>query len=343
MTEMDLKEKSTNHYSLAYDRPEEEATGFINFLWNPKTKEVLGRTGSSWAKITIFYIIYYICLAIFFVTCYKIFAAISLKENEPRWTLDDSLIGSNPGVGFRPMPDQDKNTDSSLIWINLKRENYSSFWVDELDRFFMEQRKPKKAENGMTCTFQNGRRANATHVCNIHQEDIKECSKGIDGYGYFSGSPCVLIKLNKIFNFVPEPYTEKTLSKADERGMPKYLQKQILTYAKSSTKFDQSKLDSTWVSCEGENPGDVENIGKLEYYAPGSEISGTQFYGIPNFYYPYMNQDGYQTPFLFVKFLNPQKNILIQVECKAWAYNILADRVTRMGSTHIELIIDTEL
>lgn len=83
---------------------------------------------------------------------------------------------------------------------------------------------------------------------------------------------------------------------------------------------------------------DKESIGELAYYSPGD--TKNEFPGIPNYYYPYKNQDGYQTPFLFVKFNSPRRNTLIQVECKAWAENIEADRTLRLGSVHFELQID---
>lgn len=53
-------------------------------------------------------------------------------------------------------------------------------------------------------------------------------------------------------------------------------------------------------------------------------------------YFPYLEQDGYLEPFIFVKFLNPKFNTVINVECKAWAKNIGADE----GIVNFELLID---
>merc|ERR1712223_1562216 len=41
--------------------------GFLNFFWNPETGEFLGRNGMSWLKISVFYIIYYSFLTLFFM------------------------------------------------------------------------------------------------------------------------------------------------------------------------------------------------------------------------------------------------------------------------------------
>jgi len=97
-------------------------------------------------------------------------------------------------------------------------------------------------------------------------------------------------------------------------------------------------LDTIWVTCEGENPADRENIGELEYYSPA--FKNDQFQGIPAYYFPYKKQKNYKAPFIFVKFIKPQYNVLIQIECKAWAKNIIPNRQERLGSVHFELMID---
>lgn len=89
-------------------------------------------------KITVFYIIFYACLAAFFYLCYQIFATTLEKPEEngsPKWRQDSSLIGSNPGIGFRPMPDQDKNSESTLIWYKRGSSEDSTFWSSQLTEF----------------------------------------------------------------------------------------------------------------------------------------------------------------------------------------------------------------
>ena len=86
-------------------------------------------------KITVFYICFYAGLASFFLASLKIAMTINIVDDRPKWTLDNSLITSNPGVGFRPTPDQDKNVESTLIWINKASEVNTSYWVQELETF----------------------------------------------------------------------------------------------------------------------------------------------------------------------------------------------------------------
>merc|ERR1712203_1264520 len=86
---------------VGWDRTGWEA--FQYMLWNPDTGEVLTRTPLSWLKITVFYCIYYSCLAGFWIACMNIFFA-TLPENMdgPKWQQADSIIGVNPGVGLPP-------------------------------------------------------------------------------------------------------------------------------------------------------------------------------------------------------------------------------------------------
>lgn len=63
-----------------------------------------------------------ICMWVFFQT---------LDPRIPKWKLDSSMIGTNPGLGFRPTPMAD-NAESSLIWFQgSNRTNYLK-WVDNL-------------------------------------------------------------------------------------------------------------------------------------------------------------------------------------------------------------------
>lgn len=106
-----------------------------------------------------------------------------------------------------------------------------------------------------------------------------------------------------------------------------------------------------WVSCEGENPADVEYLGPIQFYPP--------IQGFPGYYFPYRNSEGYLSPLLAVRIHRPvcmflYKNffsqfircscfsagIVINIECRAWAKNIKYNRMERSGSVHFELLID---
>lgn len=55
-------------------------------------------------------------------------------------------------------------------------------------------------------------------------------------------------------------------------------------------------MNTIWVSCEGENPADLENIGPVKYFPRR---------GFPGYYFPYQNSEGYLSPLVAVHFERP--------------------------------------
>lgn len=55
------------------------------------------------------------------------------------------------------------------------------------------------------------------------------------------------------------------------------------------------------MSCEGENPADLENIGPVKYFPRR---------GFPGYYFPYQNSEGYLSPLVAVHFERPVREYL---------------------------------
>lgn len=87
-----------------------------------------------------------------------------------------------------------------------------------------------------------------------------------------------------------------------------------------------------FISCEGQYENDKENVGKITILPRG----------FPSYYYPYTNEKGYLSPIVSVQFESPNSGVVINIECKAWATNIIyhGGERDRQGSTHFELMID---
>uniref|UniRef100_A0A1W7RAX9 Sodium/potassium-transporting ATPase subunit beta n=1 Tax=Hadrurus spadix TaxID=141984 RepID=A0A1W7RAX9_9SCOR len=280
---------------------------FKSFLWNSDTKEFLGRTGLSWLKITVFYIIFYSCLAGFWTVMLVIFYQ-TLSNTEPRWTLSSSRIGDNPGLGFRPRPPE-SNIDSTLIWFDATNNDTIKHWVNNLNEFLEPYNYQR---NVSSCSASQGPTKGG--VCYFPIGDIgSKCSASMN-YGYNTRQPCVLIKLNRIFKWQPEPY-EKGQYPSD---MPDFIK----------NTYDENFI---YISCDGENAADKDNLGDVEYL-PSS--------GINSYYFPFINQREYLSPFVFVRFKDIAKNVLINIECKAWARNIKHERADRLGMVHFEILAD---
>jgi len=291
---------------------------FKKWLWDTETKQFLGRTGGSWLKILVFYIIFYICLAAFWALCLFIFYQ-TIDPHQPKWKLSESRIGTNPGLGFRPRP-PDTKIESTLIWFTSGSQGNYQHWVDDLEKHLRPYTQEGASNKGEAVASshecEQGRKPEDGKFCPFNYKQLfsnprEECTAN-NKFGYDKGNPCILIKLNKIYGWEPEPYTDRDLW---PKNMPAH----------------NGSYGGIVITCEGENPADKENIGPIRY-SPSQTIKAS--------YFPYTNQPGYQAPFVMVQFKHPTRGVLINIECKAWARNILHDRADRLGSVHFELLVD---
>lgn len=251
-------------------------------------------------------------LALFFQT---------LDFKAPKWQLTSSLIGSNPGLGFRPMPPE-SHVESTLIWYKVSESNYAS-WTNKLDDFLKPYREPDSKFDSITQTCDFETPDTPDRVCKVDISQWSPCIKE-NNYNYQNGAPCIFLKLNKIFGWMPEFYN-------DTEKLPENMPSDLKSHINAEKKHNEKSLNMVWVSCEGENPADVENIGSIQYIPRR---------GFPGFYFPYVNQEGYLSPIIAIWFEKPASGVLINIECKAWARNIHHDRAERRGSVHFELMID---
>lgn len=273
----------------------------------------MGRTGDSWLKIIGFYIALYVILALVWSLFFLMFQQ-TISDRYPKWQLEESLIGVNPGLGFRPQ-NPPSRIDSALISYKLASGGESSsdhlHWTNDLNRYIELQQQQQQHSR---------RNSSFKQDCSLDREMDAYCPFDLNGippectaaqnFSYTVGKPCILVKINRIYGWKPEPFK------------------------KQPTNFPKSipfQADALQITCDGQNDFDKEHIGPLAYY-PNNVIDTK--------YYPFYNQPGYQSPFVMVQFKAPKYNTLIYVECKAWAKNIEHDRVNKRGLTSFELFIE---
>ncbi|XP_023349243.1 sodium/potassium-transporting ATPase subunit beta-2 [Eurytemora carolleeae] len=161
---------------------------------------------------------------------------------------------------------------------------------------------------------------------------------GAEKYGMYHGRPCVILKMNNIYGWEPRPYYNLTQIN-NIVGMPTWLKTTITNHynkhclplpKKARKKCPQMRM--IWLSCEGETAADEEHMGKVHY---------VPWQGFPGYYYPYLNQQHYLSPIVFIQFRNITPGVLIQVRCKIWARNIQHDPTNpRKGGIHFEILMD---
>lgn len=309
--------------STAYKPVERHGLDAIShFLYDSDQGAFMGRTPLSWAKIFVFYCIYYSCLALFWTGCLMIFMQTTINDESPRWQMGESIIGRSPALGVRPSP-MDAKIDSSMILYKYDEEkdkNGIEGWLSWQNRtkIFLDQHQAPLNKYKYCQELNITEEDDKNCIWAFRREQLGVCGKG--NFGYEEGKPCVIIKLNRIFGLEHEYYGAKPKDYPDD--FPAELAKHIA---------EQENKEQVWVNCQGENPADNDMMGDISYFPKER--------GFPSKYFPYLNQVGYQSPLMAIKFENPTKGMLLHIECRAWAKNIGYDRRDKLGKAHFELMI----
>ncbi|KAM3959170.1 sodium/potassium-transporting ATPase subunit beta-2 [Aphomia sociella] len=293
---------------------------FHNFCYNKNTGEIFGRTPERWGKLLLFYVIFYTVLIALFSICMVTFRQHYINPRVPRLQQEYSLIGTSPGLGFRPHP---PDVRSTLIWYKGTGYDSYKYWEDQLIDFLSVYKKKGQTagtgQNIFDCDFD--KLPPPGKVCDLDVRAWEPCIQE-NHFSFHKSSPCIFLKLNRIYGWRPEFYNDTQNLPAD---MPVNLQWHITNITNSL------KRNYVWVWCYGETPADKENIGPIKYL-PGP--------GFPGYFYPYQNAEGYLSPLVAIHLEKPRTGIVINIECRAWARNIIYDRRERLGVVHFELMIE---
>lgn len=317
---------------VGWDRTGVEAFKYL--LYNPETGEVLTRTPLSWLKITVFYTIYYSCLAAFWVGCLNIFF-LTLPENQmgPRWTMEESIIGTNPGVGLRPQ-NTDKRIDSQMFVLksgdtNAKPTNEGRADEGQGDTnadYAARLRKFLKVYDTPAGEGYNKFDLNST---------LGECAHYPYGFVAKGGNPvapCIFVKFNKIWDWTPKPISDA--NEDDFNELPAAVQEHYIAQKEAG-----EPLDNVWINCEGRYPADQEALDAGMEYFPKSRA-------IPAKYFPYtggkeISGNNYHSPLVAIKITPTPATLgqLIHIECRAYFEGVIHNTKDKMGLVQFEVLI----
>merc|ERR1711936_545660 len=223
-----------------WDRTGWEA--FRYFIYDPNNGTVLSRTPKSWALITIFYTIYYSCLAAFWYVCLLIFfSTLPDAAAGPKWQQENSLIGINPGVGIRPL-NRDARIDSNMFMLQQGETNKVPTTPDGEGDLNIDY--AVRAENFMKVYA----KASGDDYLDFDTATLGPCENSPYGYVGDEVTPCVFLKFNKIWGWNPTPITEEDFTAAADAGNPG------LRTSRLTGRLRETRTRSGWTAREGTPP-----------------------------------------------------------------------------------------
>ncbi|KAF7207058.1 sodium/potassium-transporting ATPase subunit beta-233 [Nothobranchius furzeri] len=291
--------------------------GWKRFLWNSETGELLGRTGGSWFKITLFYVVFYGLLAGIFVGTIQALL-FTLSEYKPTW--QDRV--APPGLSHTPRTEKaevsfrSKDFETYLPYTKALKE-FLSQYDEEKQRDQMKFEdcglEPDKYKNRGDLESDMGQRK----ACRFSRSLLGPCS-GLDDrdFGFKEGKPCLIVKLNRIVNFRPRPpMSNDTIP---EEVQPK-VQPNVIP-----------------LHCTHKKEEDAGKIGEIKYFGIGG--------GFPLQYYPYYGKrlhPHYLQPLVALQFTNLTMKTELRIECKVYGDNIDYNEKDRyQGRFEIKIQVD---
>ncbi|XP_019752786.1 sodium/potassium-transporting ATPase subunit beta-1a isoform X2 [Hippocampus comes] len=291
--------------------------GWRSFVWNSEKKEFLGRTGGSWFKIFLFYVIFYGCLAAIFVGTIQVML-LTLSNYKP--TYQDRV--APPGLSHTP------RSEKSEISFSMSDPTSYEKYVDSIGKFlklYDDDRQtdlmkyedcgdsPQPYRERDSLESDQGQRK----ACSYKRSWLGDCSGKTDTtYGFQKGSPCIIVKLNRIVNFRPRA--------PDVNALPGPLQSRV-------------QPNSVPIFCKNKRDVDADKIGEINYFG----FDGS----FPLQYYPYYGRllhPNYLQPLVAIQFTNVTLGTEVRIECKAYGANIdYSDKDRYQGRFDVKLTINS--
>jgi sodium/potassium-transporting ATPase subunit beta len=281
-----------------------------NWLYNSEEGTVMGRSPLDWA-------IYIGCIVAFLFALIGISIAFCgvfywiLHWNYPTLQGAASIL-QTPGLAFRPQP----RIDSTVIRFIKGDINTYFHYIDHIEAYVQYyENELQQGDNYIDCSELRTRRVDQFNKVCVFDPIVLggDCVKQ-QNYGFDDGQPCVLLKLNRIFDWQPEEYSKDDVPNVIKNAW--------------------TENDPYWiiVRCDGDDHVTRENMGDLKYFPDGQ--------GFHFKYFPFRNQQGFRSPIMFLRFQNPHPGILLMMTCRAFAKNIIHDHVEQVGQVHFEVMID---
>lgn len=213
----------------------------------------------------------------------------------------------NPELKFAP----DLPGPSTLIHLTRFEASHKKYLeiMEREQRKYMDQR--NSTSPIVDCSLYNQYRPEEdwTLACDVTQQFLmnKEAC-GYDDFGFSDLQPCVMLSLDRLYNWLPMPYTNSTVPEEIKSIWHPY---------------------SIAVKCEGADPVSKDNV----------ELSLFPEEGFHFKYFPQQDQAGWLSPVVFVQVLGTH-GLVINITCSAWAANMLRSPLLNTGYVNFQVLVD---
>lgn len=214
-----------------------------------------------------------------------------------------------PGLAFQPNPEG----PSTLIRYNKVRpstyDHYINLTMAALSAYQTENWNPNQVED---CGSVSGYRSpdRWEMPCRFDIAELGPECVAQNTFGFEDGQPCVLFSMERVYRWIPVAYDNSSVPDTI-RGM-------------------WSQFYVT-LKCEGDDASSRDNLGDVTYYPP----NGFHFK-----YFPDIGQPSWKSPLVFVRFENPNPAVLLRINCKLYASDIIHSRILDTGTVSFELLVD---
>ncbi|VDO05972.1 unnamed protein product [Rodentolepis nana] len=263
-------------------------------------------------RATYFLLLYIVLLGMFIGLIYGVMY-FDIERDKPTLTGLNSALGFNPGLSIIPRSD----IHSGLILVDARSILLTEGFASELMAFIYPYQRSADRVQLMQCAKNDGAYTfDKTRPCAYDLNSAWPCNlRNVFGYG--SENPCFLLKMNKIYGWLPDPV---------------------------------EGANGVVVKCEGVTLDDQINMGDVRYYdldshysnmgfdarAKGKEHNGT----FHSDFFPYVNQRWYLQPIVWVVFNDMKRGSLTRVQCYLIAKNIHVDMATGEGSIRFVVLME---
>jgi len=320
-----------------------------DFLWDSETKTVMGRSGASWLKITVFYCIYYTCIGFFAMAC--------LNGYRDRFVVEPTAKDSVPTIQTRVgTPGLSMSPGFEIMKIKADRSGISQ----NIDKVYQKLSNTRMYDDEAVRASEEEIFKNLGD-CSVLCEEGETCPIT---NSYKNGQPCVFLQVNKVINW--QPYQMESLNA--QYNSPRFGENSVIAdaVARQGDEFQSNNIyltcyDQDWARQQS-NSAEQNAKEKVLVESPNQRFdvsfyssdlvsegdSSAKSYGIYRFKtWPMKDSEAVKetlNPFVAaqIKVKEEYLNEQVNVACQVYAANMSPNEKYGLAFTAFQLTVESE-